>query len=727
MTTSSQDRSHVPAGLQPEVGDFAGTGSRRAVNESRIYRPTSLLRNILNRSARGQAAGEVLAEKLPHAAAVARAPGVLSFLGVAIVLGVASGFLELAALQIQARVGERIGWHSLMVSRHVSWMVPLTAPLVIAPLAVSLVWPALALSAWRQRRGRSLPSSGLVRTWGWAGTVLGTLFILGPILATRSLHLLAAAALALGLGFRLSRALVSPTSGWRRFLYLGAGIIIVALPTSLFIQWNAIVSRPKLVSTQSAASSPNLIWIVLDTLSATHMSLYGYDRPTTPELEAWAKKGVTFEMARSAAPWTLPSHVTMFTGLWPFEHDARVDRAYRGSSPTLAEHLSAQGYQTAGIVANVRMCNLAYGVGRGFDDYVDEPGNVEISLRSMMYNSALGSLLMRVFQKIGLPVPGPAPFGLERPAREITADAWAWLNRAAPNGPGETSGPHRPFFLFLNLMDTHGPYMPSSEAAGRFWTGPKASKTLATPATGWKAQKACDNAPPEQRDECDRRLLEVRRMLAGLYDECIYGVDAELGRFLGRLRAEGRLEKTWVVITADHGEHFGEHHLFGHGASLYNEQTHVPLILIPPLAADEASPDGAASLRGRRVSVPVAQRNLPVTLTELLIPGAPNPFPGRSLAPCWSDNGPMMVDPVLSQMEQPGLAGEDFAPNQGDKINSLIAENHVLIDRGSNRPELYAIEDRQQQHNLADQPAQQPRINRLRSTLATLRSAPVRR
>ena len=71
-------------------------------------------------------------------------------------------------------------------------------------------------------------------------------------------------------------------------------------------------------------------------------------------------------MARSAAPWTLPSHVTMFTGLWPFEHDARIDRAYRGPSPTLAEHLRAQGYQTAGIVGNVRMCNAAYGVGRGF-------------------------------------------------------------------------------------------------------------------------------------------------------------------------------------------------------------------------------------------------------------------------------------------------------------------------------------------------------------------------
>ena len=360
----------------------------------------------------------------------------------------------------------------------------------------------------------------------------------------------------------------------------------------------------------------------------------------------------------------------------------------------MAEHLRAQGYQTAGVVANVRMCNIAYGVGRGFDDYLDEPGNLEISLRAMMYNSALGSVLMTLCQQIGLPVPGPAPFGVERSAREITADGRAWLDRACPISPSEASGPRRPFFLFLNLMDVHGPYMPSPEAVGRFWTGPKTSKALATPASGWKAQRAHATAPPEQRAERQRELEEVRHRLTDLYDECIYGADAELGRFLGKLRAEGRLANTWVVITADHGEHFGEHQLFGHGGSLYNEQIHVPLILIPPLDAEETGTDSAARLRGRRVGVPVSQRDLPRTLTELLIPGAKNPFPGRSLAYSWSDNGPVLADPVLSQVEQPRLAGEDFAADQAVTINSVIDENHILIDRGINPPELYAIEDR---------------------------------
>ena len=97
--------------------------------------------------------------------------------------------------------------------------------------------------------------------------------------------------------------------------------MILALPVCLVTQWNAVVRSPEPTWSRPVADSANLLWIVLDTLSAEHMSMYGYSRRTTPELEAWANEGITFDVARSAAPWTLPSHVTMFTGLWPFEHE----------------------------------------------------------------------------------------------------------------------------------------------------------------------------------------------------------------------------------------------------------------------------------------------------------------------------------------------------------------------------------------------------------------------
>jgi hypothetical protein len=650
-----------------------------------------------------------------------RPPRFLSFVGVAFILGVASGFLELAVLEFQLHFRHRVDWYSLMVSRHITWMVPVTAPLLIVALGVILVGPVLAFLAWRSRGGRPGAPWTVTCAWGWAGTVLGMLLFIGPLLAIRALHPAAAAALAVGLGFRLWRWLVRPITGWHRLSYSGAGVAILSVPACLVPQWGAIVPRQAPAWSQSGAGSANLLWIVVDTLRADHMSLYGYERRTTPQLDAWAKQGITFEMARSAAPWTLPSHVTMFTGLWPYEHGAQIDRAYAGRSPTLAEYLRAHGYQTGGVVANVRMCNAAYGVGRGFDDYLDYPCKEEISLKAMMENSALGSEVLKLGRAILLPIPGPTPFGLKRPAQEITAEARAWMDRVSQSEPTERATTCRPFFLFLNFMDVHGPYLPSAGAPRQYWTDPIPAKSLASPQDGWRALRARAAAPPEQREERERELENVSRRLGDLYDECLYELDAKLGRFLGDLRAAGRLENTWVVITSDHGEHFGEHEHFGHGSSLYNEQTHVPLILIPPLGRDRTGADTAARLRGRRIVVPVSLRDLPRTLTELVIPGADNPFPGRSLTYSWSDIEPLLADPVLSQLEQPCLAGDDFAANQEVRVNSVIAEDHILIDSASTPLELYALDDRKQERNLAALPAQQSRVERLRSTLATLR------
>ena len=274
-------------------------------------------------------------------------------------------------------------------------------------------------------------------------------------------------------------------------------------------------------------------------------------------------------------------------------------------------------------------------------------------------------------------------------------------------------------------MDVHDPYVPAPDAVNHFGAGPVPSGASASAGGGWNALRAREKAPPEQRPQRQRELDDVRRRLTDLYDECLYGVDAELGRFLGELRAEGRLANTWVVITADHGEHFGEHNLFGHGSSLYNEQIHVPLVLIPPLGAEEPGADRVARLRGRRVAVPVSQRDLSRTLTELLNPGAGNPFPGHSLASTWSDGGPVRSDPVLCQLEQPRLTGEAFAGDQMVTVNSVIDENHILIQPGGGTPELYAIEDRRQERNLAGRPEQRSRLERMQTTLASLQAHPV--
>ena len=110
---------------------------------------------------------------------------------------------------------------------------------------------------------------------------------------------------------------------------------------------------------------------MLDTVRADHLSLYGYERPTTPALEQFAQQGIRFDQARATAPWTLPSHASMFTGRWPHELGEEWMTPIRGNFPTLAEYLGDHGYATAGFVANVGYCSQETGLARGFTHYED--------------------------------------------------------------------------------------------------------------------------------------------------------------------------------------------------------------------------------------------------------------------------------------------------------------------------------------------------------------------
>ncbi len=604
-----------------------------------------------------------------------------------------------------------------MFNRHAGWMVVVMPSLIAPCLTILLMSPALAWAARRKRQGAAL--NRLAWTWDLAGVILGTLLLLGPLQAIHGFHPMAPLAVALGVGVRFRRWLVWRSPAWLRVSRAAGWMIIGLLPIYTIWGWHRATSKADLVWSGPAPAAPNLLWIVMDTVRADHMSVYGYNRSTTPQLDAWAKRGITFEMARSAAPWTLPSHVTMFTGLFPSQHGARVDRPYFDSSPTLAEHLRSAGYATGGIVANVRMCNESYGVGRGFDTYVDYPWNQEVTFKTAIMNSKLAATVISMAKRIGLPGPRAFPLYYRRPARSITKDGRAWLDDVWRRNESLAVGSTRPYFLFLNLMDAHGPYLPLRNATRPFSTGPIPQQAEAAPECGWRALQECVSAGSDERPRREQDLNAVSTRLGDLYDDCMHGMDTELGRFLGGLRDAGMLRNTWVVITSDHGEHFGEHGHFGHGSSLYNEMTHVPLILIPPLGSGGSGIDPAQELRGRRVGVPVSQRDLARTMAELLDPAASNPFPGRSLARYWGDERPERPDPVLSQLEDPRLRGESFRTENVIKLDSVIDEDHILIERINEPPLLYDLSnDPRQMRNLADLTEQRSRLDRMRSKLA---------
>ena len=493
-------------------------------------------------------------------------------------------------------------------------------------------------------------------------------------------------------------------------------MVIVLLPAFAFSQWRQVTRTPLLAWSRPVRSTPNLIWIVLDTLRADHTSLHGYHRQTTPSLDAWARRGITFDSARSAAPWTLPSHLTMFTGLMPSQHDARVDQPYFGDSPTLAEHLRDSGYATGAVVANVRMCNQVYGVGRGFDTYIDYPWNQEISFKTAIFSSKLGATAMSMLKRFGIPAPRHFPLYFRRPARSITKDAREWLDGVSARNESVEIGSRHPFFLFVNLMDVHGPYLPLHDATRQFTAGPIPEKSLAVPECGWRALHEREKAPPEERANRQHEVEVVSQRLIDLYDDCLLKMDAEVGGFLSSLEHAGMLADTWVVITADHGEHFGDHNQFGHGSSLYNEMIHVPLVLIPPLGTCAPGRDSASSvLRQPRQRADLPSRSGP---DDDRAPGRESrqPVPGPQSAAHWNGSPPDSVEPVLSQLEDPRLRGESFRTENVLKVDSLIDEDHVLIESVNQPAQLFELfNDPRQERNLADRPEQRSRLDRMRA------------
>lgn len=269
----------------------------------------------------------------------------------------------------------------------------------------------------------------------------------------------------------------------------------------------------------SKREAANLILISLDTLRADHLGFMGYDRDTSPNLDAFVKEGVIFEQAISQAMWTTPSHASVFTGLAPSVHGAGVhSKGYslKTDETTLADLARANGYLTAAFTEGVAVRGTL-GFSQGFDRYAD--GTTRLTT-----------------------------YGLAARTFRSAAD---WL----------ASYGHLPFFLFVHTYQVHYPYDPPKEFREKFGDH--------------------DLALADQL-HVEGRIDEARPLYVDLYDGEIAYTDQLIGRFLDRVRELGLLENTAVVIFSDHGEYFAEHGEFGHLEGLFDELIHVPLYIRPP-------------------------------------------------------------------------------------------------------------------------------------------------
>lgn len=293
------------------------------------------------------------------------------------------------------------------------------------------------------------------------------------------------------------------------------------------------------VETQPPTS---LLLVTIDTLRADRLGCYGYGRAETPSIDALARGGVLFESVFSTAPITLPSHTSLLTGTLPPFHGVRDNGTAQVAQEvvTLAELMAPAGWRCAAFTAAF-VLDSQFGLDQGFEAY----GNVP--QREMT---------------LGIGVE-------DRPAREVNAQAFAWL---------EGLDSDEPFFMWVHYFEPHRPYPPNAQIPAHLRQRP--------------------------------------------YDAEVKSADTALGELLAQLEKQGRADETLVVLTADHGESLGEHGESTHSFFVYQGVLHIPLIF-----------NHASLPHGMRVEQWVSLVDVLPTVLELLgLEAHDTPPPSRSLA-----------------------------------------------------------------------------------------------
>ena len=499
-------------------------------------------------------------------------------------LALATGFLESTYWIVKRTTPHELRF----LHPDVPWMAPLGQLLLFLPLAVVLLGVAFYF-----------PRRDPVK---WVVFVLAFLAWLNPLTLVPGLENFARVIASLGLAAATARGF-ERYSEWclrkvRRTLpWLTAAVVLLAVVHEL--GQAAKRERPTAASPAGSAK-PNILLIVLDTVRADALGLYGGKPGTSPFLDEFARQSVVFERALSTAPWTLTSTAGMLTGRLPHEISADWNTALDVAYPTVAEYFRDEGYATGGFVANTRYCSRETGLGRGFQTYRD-------------YGYRWGDFVLATSVGRWFVTTDLAPrIGLynllgRKAAPTINRNFLDWLS----NQEG------RPFFAFLNYFDAHHPYVAPAPFDQH------------QPRTALERQLFCQWWWYAK----DRVSKADEHYCRAAYEDCIRYLDSQLKELFQELAGRGVLENTIVVITSDHGEHFGEHDLYLHGNSLYQPLLHVPLLIRFPgrVPADV------------RVPQTVSLTDLPATLVDLQSENAlsaNSPFTGRSLAELWDADAP---------------------------------------------------------------------------------------
>lgn len=326
--------------------------------------------------------------------------------------------------------------------------------------------------------------------------------------------------------------------------------LVLCVMIALFVVFDIVFWTSKIAS---ARTPYNLILVSIDTLRPDHLGVYGYNKNTSPNIDAFAQHALTFTDAHNLVPATYPSFTSLMTGLSPYQtgiynngttqvskDGRRIVLQNRGnphlseSEVTMAQVLQQAGYTTAGFVGNPVLSDEFTGMGKGFGTYTvfDEPQQ-----------------------------------GIEANA-QATQHAVAFLQAQSQT--------QKPFFLWVHVLDPHSPYTPSVDVACKM--DPSSCATI--------KQKGLQVLEQERKSlqECQANGLpqSTVKTFEALYDGEIAYSDRLVGKVFDQIKSLGLEKNSVIVFYGDHGEGFDHDYYFDHGGVLYDSATHIPLIISSP-------------------------------------------------------------------------------------------------------------------------------------------------
>lgn len=379
---------------------------------------------------------------------------------------------------------------------------------------------------------------------------------------------------------------------------------------------------------------PLILFISLDTLRADHLGFYGYERPTSPVLDALAEQSVVFEDASATSPWTLPSHASMMTGLYPLRHGVVAsDTRMPGRFDTLSEQLGRSGYETFAVVNTPWLQRDLFGFMRGFEHTLFVKGGGD-----------------RV-----------------APNNMVTDQVLHWVEQ----------GGEKPKFIFVHYIDIHSDYVSLPEHEAQFvrpYTGAIKGTTnqlyqlrvsdefLAACRASFDPVRCVDHAGEPLGDTIRKSALDPAglRHLVDRYDAGIHQLDAELGRLFSALEQGGWMDRILLVVTADHGEELMDHGSVFHAGTMYQEVLRVPLII-----------HGPDLPRGVRIKAPVSLTDLAPTLLAMARAKPLLEVDGRDLSA------------LLRGEDEQAFVERDLFGEAPGEVNEMVGEtNYRSLRRG---------------------------------------------